>query len=114
MHGQTVVITLMKPGEPDRYNNRRLVKDKVISVDDVLVAPDNTGSSAEDGRPYGVTEKIKLYFPSGSGLSGRLRGASVFVFGRSYKVQGDPLAWPNVFSTLMRYDLEVEAVRIDG
>lgn len=114
MRGKTVIVTLMKPGEPDIYNNRRLVVDEIRSVEDVLVAPDSTSSPIEDARPYALSTRIKLYFPCGSGLSGRLRGASISLEGKTYKIQGDPLAWPNVYGMAMEYDLEAEAVRSDG
>lgn len=113
MTGETVVVstrtrTGVDPGGDEVWETTS------ESVDDVLVAPGSQSNAVDNVRPDGVEVALTLYFPRSYAGVG-LRGATVTVRGKDYRVIGDPVRWPDVFGhEVTARNLVVECVRGDG
>lgn len=68
-----------------------------------------TASSRSEARPDGIESRISLSLPRSCDLD--LRGARVSWRGRTYVVEGEP---HHVASPLKDWDMNVEAVMVDG
>ena len=79
-------------------------------VQNVVVAPGPT-AELDASRPNGVTVAFTLCFPKGYGKS--LKGCSVEIRGRAYRVVGDPQPYTEA-NTPGDWNLTVEVERTDG
>ena len=70
---------------------------------------ESTASSRSGTRPEGVESRISLSLPRTCALD--LRGARILWRGRTYVVEGEP---HHVASPLAGWDMNVEAVMVDG
>lgn len=77
-------------GAPDAYGEVQVVGWGREEVPDALVAPRDTGASADLGadRPNGTTRGLTVHLPAS--VSGSLRGCRVEARGRLWRVVGDP------------------------
>lgn len=80
------------------------------AVGNIVVAPGAT-AELDASRPNGVTVAFTLCFPKGYGKS--LKGCSVEVRGRAYRVVGDPQPYTEA-NTPGDWNLTVEVERTDG
>ena len=87
IRGETVYVSLLALGDPDRLHNPTKTYSEPAAVDNVVVAP-STGEELGDVRPDGMRSVYTLHFPRG--YAQRLRGAKVTVRGREYHVLGAP------------------------
>lgn len=108
---ERVTVVLREPGDPDRFGVPTCTERR-IAVDGVLFAPASS-ADLDAARPDGTRCDAVFHFPEGCGLPESIAGANIERGDRSYRVVGDPVAFPAP-SVPGPWCLEVRAVDANG
>ncbi|MCH9275673.1 hypothetical protein JS533_005215 [Bifidobacterium amazonense] len=111
MRGETIIVVRRVQVGVDEGNNP-VYETEQETVANVLVGSPNGENAADSNRPDGIQIDADLYFPrSYTGVP--LRGQSVIVKGRKYRVVGDPFPVDGGM-TPTDWNMTVPVTRSDG
>lgn len=111
IQGESITVYPVTFDGKDSYGNAAKADVAPVTVEDVLIAPDDAVSTIEDGRPNATAIGYSLYIPKGTEVP--WYGASVDIYGDRYEVIGDPKPYPPQLVPTGR-NLHVRCVRYVG
>lgn len=111
LHGESITLLSRVQDGADAFNTP-VWRTESETVTDVLVAPGGQSNSSDGLRPDGVTVAFTLCFPRAWAYRS-LKGASVLIDGRAYRVIGDPRPLDGGL-TPTRWNMQVEVKAEEG
>lgn len=110
--GETVTLATRTANGTDAGNNPVWRDDPPEQVGNVLIAPGDQSNATGSVRPDGIRVDYTLHFPRTWEFRS-LRGATVLIDGRTYRVVGDPRPYRSGL-TPTRWNLAVKVQGGDG
>ena len=107
LRGQSVEVIRVKVSYVD---GERVESTERETVHNVAVCPGVTADSAANARPDADRVAYTLAFPKG--YDKQLRNCRIVIYGREYRVMGDPQPCRENCPT--RFWMQVEVERVDG